>query len=317
MHDGLSVVPAVRSRHAVYGLVLDSNFALDAPPALGRDGTTADLRILRAPPGYFAQYDPRPHPETWHRYERLADGSIHLGVPGVLQAEVAGDGRSALCAPAPGGDARAFAANVLNFVLTIALTLQGEEPLHATVVGLKGRAVGFLGDSGSGKSTLAAYLLAEGAELVTDDMLRWTWTSDDVLAHRGPPRLKLFDEQARLFLPTAARDAAFNPMSGKLLVETGPPAGDDRLPLTALFWLDDAAPANDDGGVAVRRMEGAETLPTLLASTLHRDHRSSERMARQFSALERLAKSVPLFALGYRRCHERLPLVAAAVRRCA
>jgi hypothetical protein len=178
-------------------------------------------------------------------------------------------------------------------------------------VRLDGRAIGFLGDSGAGKSTLAAFLLAKGADLVTDDMLRIAYDDlDQAIAYRGAPRLKLFDEQARRLLPAAARDAAFNPMSGKLLVETSSPR-DAALPLAALFWLDEP-PAE---AVAVRRVQGAEALRILLASTMHRDHRPPQRTERQLRALERLAKSVPLFALAYPRRHEVLPAVGDAVRR--
>jgi hypothetical protein len=296
-------------RYAVYGLTIESAFPLDTLPSPEGDGP-ADVRLLHAPPGTFTGFDASASTTTWYRRELLADGSVYLAIPDVLQAMIGADGRVAQCAPAPDGDPRAFEANVLNFVATAALTLQGEEPLHATVVRLDGRAVGFLGDSGAGKSTMAAFLLAEGAELVTDDMLRVAYDGGEAMAYRGPPRLKLFDEQARLLLPAAARDAAFNPMSGKLLVEAVS-SRDDRFPLSALFWLDEA-PAE---AVSVRLVQGAEVFRILLASTLHRDHRPPERLARQLRALERLAKSVPLFALAYPRRHERLPAVADAVRR--
>ena len=85
----------------------------------------------------------------------------------------------------------------------------------------------------------------------------------------------------------------------------------ERLGDPALFWLDEA-PVE---AVTVRRMQGAEVLRILLASTLHRDHRTPDRTGRQLRALERLAKSVPLFALAYPRRHELLPAVADAVRR--
>lgn len=304
-------VVAGLSRYTVYGLTVESAFPLGTLPSAAKDERVA-VRILRTPPGTFAGFDANASESTWYRREELSDGGIYLGIPGVLQAMISGDGRVARCASATGGDPRAFEANVLNFVLTAALTLQGEEPLHATAVRLDERAIGLLGDSGAGKSTLAAFLLGEGAELVTDDMLRLAWEAGEAKAHRGPPRLKLFDEQARLLLPTAARDAAFNPMSGKLLVETAASHA-DGFPLSALFWLDEAPAA--EPAVAVRRVQGAEAIRILLASTVHRDHRSPERTRRQLRALERLARSVPLFALGYARQYDLLPAVADAVRR--
>ena len=297
-------------QYAVYGLTIESAFPLGTlPPAATEEG--ADVRILCATPGAFLGFESSASGTTWYRHELLADGSVYLAIPCVLQAIISADGRTARCAPAPDGDPRSFEANVLNFVLIAALTLQGEEPLHATVVRVDDRAIGFLGDSGTGKSTLAAFLLAAGAELVTDDMLRIAYDGGQAMAYRGPPRLKLFDEQARRLLPSAARDAAFNPMSGKLLVEAAS-SSDDRFPLAALFWLDEAAPT-----IAVRRMQGVEAIKTLLTSTLHRDHRPPERTERQLRVLQRLATSVPLFGLAYPRRHEALPAVADAVRRHA
>jgi hypothetical protein len=297
-------------QYAVYGLTIESDFPLGTLP-LPATEQSADIRILRASPCMFAGFDNGASGTLWYRREPLADGRLYLGIPNVLQALIGADGRSAHCAPAADGDPRSFEANVLNFVLNAALTLQGEEPLHATVVRLDDQAVGFLGDSGTGKSTLAAYLLAEGAELVTDDMLRIAYRDGEAMAHRGPPRVKLFDEQARLLLPAAARDATFNPTSGKLLIDAAS-SRDGGTPLAALFWLDEAA--SEGTPVAIRRVQGVEVIKMLLASTLHRDHRPPERTERQLRAIERLAKSVPLFALGYVRQHDLLPAVADAVR---
>lgn len=309
----MQAVAADLSRYAVYGLTVESAFPLGTlPPA--HDDRPAAVHILGAPAGTFAGLDAGASPATWYRHAPLADGGIYFAVPDVLQAIVGPDGRTARCAPAPEGDPRSFEANLLNFVLTAALTLQGEEPLHATVVGVDGRAVGFLGDSGTGKSTLAAFLLARGAELVTDDMLRLVYDAGEPIACRGPPRLKLFDEQARLLLPTAVRDAAFNPMSGKLLVEAAS-SHEAGVRLSALFWLGEA-PAGE-ATVSVRRVQGVEAVRILLASTLHRDHRPPERIERQLRSVERLAKAVPLFAVAYPRRHDLLPAVADAVRRSA
>ena len=305
----MPAVAADLGRYAVYGLTVESAFPLGTLPSPPGDGQ-ADVRILRAAPGTFAGFDAGASEALWYRREALADGGLYFAIPDVLQAIISADGRTARCASAPEGDPRSFEANLLNFVLTAALTLQGEEPLHATVVRLDDRSVGFLGDSGTGKSTLAAFLLAEGAELVTDDMLRIVYDAGAPMAWRGPPRLKLFDEPARRLLPAASRDAAFNPMSGKLLVEAAA-SRDAGVPLSALFWLDE--PAADD--VIVRRVRGIEAIRILLASTLHRDHRPSDRIERQLQAIERLAKSVPLFAMAYPRKHELLPAVADAVRR--
>ena len=90
-------------RHAVYGLVVESDFALGSlPPALGT-AAAADIRLVRAAPGYFDSDALRRHYReqssgTWYRHASLADGGVFFAVPGVLQAEVSADGGTALCA---------------------------------------------------------------------------------------------------------------------------------------------------------------------------------------------------------------------------
>lgn len=69
---------------------------------------------------------------------------------------------------APGMAALLFTGSVLGCLLTLA----GECVLHASAVEIEGSALAFVGGSGMGKSTLAALLCAEGARLVTDDLLR-------------------------------------------------------------------------------------------------------------------------------------------------
>jgi len=81
--------------------------------------------------------------------------------------------------------------------LPLAATLQGRACLHASAVVLGGEAVAFVGGPGAGKSTLANALVAEGAELLTDDVLALegprahpgptsTRAEAAVLAHPGP-----------------------------------------------------------------------------------------------------------------------------------
>lgn len=53
--------------------------------------------------------------------------------------------------------------------------------LHATAVGLDGRAVLLTGASGSGKSSLALELLARGATLVADDRVILSLVADRVM----------------------------------------------------------------------------------------------------------------------------------------
>ena len=70
-------------------------------------------------------------------------------------------------------------------VLPLCATLQGLELFHASAVELRGQAIGFIASSGAGKSSIAAHLVAQGATLVTDDVLALEPVGDEILAHPG------------------------------------------------------------------------------------------------------------------------------------
>ena len=194
-----------RHRYRIYGLVIDSGLQFTSIEEAGERAAVvapAVSIVLKEAAFFRAKLGAVPvASDGWIDHAVLADGSFYLKAGDVFEAVVSSDGRRADCMALGDTDLASFEANLLNFVLSAALTLQGEEPMHSTVVDVGGRAVGLLGPSGAGKSTLAAALIRSGGSLVTDDMLRITFTDDKAVAHAGPHRLKLFDEPARLLLP--------------------------------------------------------------------------------------------------------------------
>jgi hypothetical protein len=76
-------------------------------------------------------------------------------------------------------------------VMAVLLALSGRTVLHGAALAVNGRALVLLGDSGHGKSTLAAALIARGASLLTDDVVRLQRGDDGYRATAGVPRLSL------------------------------------------------------------------------------------------------------------------------------
>jgi hypothetical protein len=306
-----------RHVYRLYGLAVESALKLTSAEAWPGAGVPPAVRIALGPPELFARKAAglREDCEDWIRHVVLGDGSVYIRVNEVFEAIVSADGRDVLCAPLGEVEERTFEANLANFALSACLTLQGEECLHATVVALGDRAVGLLGPSGSGKSTLSAFLLAEGAGLVTDDMLRVTFADGVILAHRGPHRLKLFDDSAARLLPDAARDGSFNRLSSKRMFEPGAACRvPSAMPLSALFWLGEAEPRPGED-VAIRRLAGIDPVKVLTGSTMNRRYVAADRLVRQLRFAERLARAVPIHALRYRRDYDRLDRVAMAIDR--
>jgi hypothetical protein len=312
-------VPAARVHwYLVYGIVVESEFRLNSVDEVTEANAEPSIRISFGS-GTFRQRA-RGLPadsDDWIQHVVLPDGGVYMKLDGIFETLVSADGSSVVCARLGDADEWSFEANLLNFALSAALTLRGEEPLHATVLDLEGVALALLGPSGAGKSTLAAGLIGQGAKLVTDDMLRLTFSHGMGLAHYGPHRLKLFDEPARRLLPRATSDGRFNALSGKLMIAPGATAAarHEPRPLSALFWLGNppAQPTSDD--VSATRLAGMDLMRVLTASAMDIRYYAPDRLARQLRFAERVARTLPVYALCYARRYALLDRVVEQVRR--
>jgi len=310
-------LPSMTRLHGyrVYGMAVASDVELGSLEACDAAASQPTVTLGKGPADFFRgiteglTFDP----QDWFQQAVLADDALYMRCEGLLECVVSAEGRRVAWGRLGDAEPVSFEAHLLNFALSAALLQQGEEPLHATVVDLDGRTVGLLGESGAGKSTLAAFLIARGGDLVTDDMLRVTFTADTVLAHRGPNRLKLFEEPAQRFLPGAVSRGHFNPLSGKLMFQPpGAPRGPGPLrPLSALFHL------GETPDVSLTRIRGAELVKAILSSTMNTRLHTPARLARQFSFAERLARALPVYEVGYPRAYPALEQVAAKIREAA
>jgi hypothetical protein len=311
-----SMPDKVCHKYCLYGLVVESEPRLTSVKTC-HDGRPPAITIVAAGDEFFERRAAglRQDCEEWIRHTVLADGSVYMRVNDVFEAIVAAGGRRVASAKLGAVDDRTFEANLVNFALSASLTLQGEECLHATVVALNDGAVGLLGPSGSGKSTLSAFLLAQGASLITDDMLRATFVGNDVVAHPGPRRLKLFEDSAQRLLSDAAKEGSFNRLSRKMMYEPREtretnPTGHS---LAALFWVGEEGSPASDPQVSVRRLAGIEPVKILTGSTMNTRYTVPERLERQLRFAERMARAVPIFALKYPRDYAVLDEVAEAM----
>lgn len=290
--------------YRLYGLTIDSDLALAAPaadgPGLGvvalapSDGPLVDARTAGAAD------------DGWFAYRRLPDGAEYLRWRGLFEFLVSADGRRIARRALAEVPDEVLQTYLLGQALSFALLKQGIEPLHATVVGIGDGAVGFLGDCGRGKSTTAAAFLAAGHRLLTDDLLVLSSRGVDVLAHAGPPRIKLFPEPARVLLGKRARGVAMNRATPKLVIpleSDGPRA----LPLRALYVL--AA----GRAVTIRRFSSRRAFVELLRNSFNIVVADPARLARQFERAAFLAAAVPIKQLSFPRTLAALSAVRAAV----
>jgi hypothetical protein len=185
-------------------------------------------------------------------------------------------------------------------VMGLLLRLHGVVCLHASVVSIEDRAVGFVGPGGAGKSTLAAALSQRGYPILADDILALRQSDGVIEALPAYPGLRLWPESvAALFgspeaLPriTAGWDKRHLQLaSGRF--ET------NRRPLAAIYFL---SRSDDCPDQRVECMQGAERLRCLIANTYAYDIFDAEMRAYEFSLLSQLAGTVPLRSLS--RCDE-------------
>lgn len=92
-----------------------------------------------------------------------------------------------------GADPELASVLVTGTLLSFLLELRGHVVLHASAVDVGGVAVAFVGATGMGKSTMAALMCADGAALVTDDVLRLDVDDSDraPTCHAGATELRL------------------------------------------------------------------------------------------------------------------------------
>lgn len=308
------------SRYLVYGLALESDFPLISVDEVPAEDVETAIRLIRTSADTFRRRTESvaAEPEAWSQHAILDGGAVYMKIRDVFEAIVAADGRQVDCLRPEEADQGSFEANLLNFVMSTALTQQGEEPLHATVLDLAGQAVALLGPSGAGKSTLAAFLIGQGARLVTDDMLRVSFRGGRGYAHYGPNRLKLLDEPAERLLPAAIATGYFNTVSGKLMVRPDDRSGSRRepLPLAALLWIGNQPPERGSGstGVDVARLGGLELIRVLTSSAMNIRDYAPQRLARQLRFVEQVARTMPVFAFVYPRDYALLGDVADRIR---
>jgi hypothetical protein len=81
---------------------------------------------------------------------------------------------------------------ILGAAMGLLLHQRGLTVLHASVVAIGGQATAFVGEKGWGKSTLSAALVAQGYELVSDDIAAIELLDGEPIVHTGTPHIKLW-----------------------------------------------------------------------------------------------------------------------------
>lgn len=283
-------------QYALYGLCLATDLPLKAP--LADPDRAPDLTILRGE-DLPADYPPPPG-EVWAAADFGHGVSVRLAkttagwsllYPGTAEVRFCSDQSSATIHSAPGK------ADLLPLLLGSSvpswwLTLRGEPVLHASAVAMGDVAIAFMGASGMGKSTLATVLCAQGARLITDDVLRLVRTGDSFRCHYGPGELRLRPAAAALagqFAPECADASA----DGRTTLRLAAPTV--ALPRLAAIFI--PRPSREATDLGVERLSLLQASFHLNGFTRVIGWQVDEPLRRQFEWFGQLTQHVPVAKL--------------------
>jgi hypothetical protein len=283
----------------VYGLTIRSEIPLHVQRTV-RTGTPVDLEIAwgeavapseATPPGRVL-LDLRGNRSIYTA--TTVDRSFRLRFYGSCDVVLDQTLKRATVHPMAGADPDLLPVLVSGSLLAFVLTMRGQTVLHASAVQVGDAALAFVGASGMGKSTMATLLCADGARLVTDDVLRLDTTTPEPTCALGATELRLrkdadhladrFGNATRLRRTGDARQA-LAPL----------PSSTENLPLAALVIpVPDHSPKRRDSAITQLSRKDAIVLlsqfPRLLGWQDHAVRRAS------FHQLADVVDRVPVHA---------------------
>lgn len=218
----------------LYGLTIKSDIPFHQDRVVSPDASI-DLEIVTA--GSVAPTDEIPIGRVMlHlRSERqlyiatVQDDGYLLRFFGTCDIAINRELSRATVAPVEGSDPAVIPVLVSGTLLAFILTVQGAPILHGSAVQVGDAVLAFVGASGMGKSTMATLMSADGARLVTDDILRLDLSAK-------PPMCSLGATELRLRKAAGDLAARFKEMPRRRLT------GDERDALSIGAIGDDSAP---------------------------------------------------------------------------
>ena len=300
-----SQIPWLRFAYSIYGLVLGSHEPIEIlTPSLARQHVAdVELRYGAVPQTTFAGV-----PVLWYSSADLEEsGEPILRVwkqgAGPLFRMSYSDGaefwldlraRKIYAVGPPAVSRTALELYLVGPVLGLFLRFAGATCLHASAVHVGERAVAFVGPSGSGKSTTAALLTKTGHSIVSDDIVVISEKSGGFYVPASCPYLSLWPASVQLLF--GSPDALPRIMSGWdkrrfPAQQAGHRNGNGDVPLGVLYIL---ARRDAESPSFFEPIEARESLMTLIANTYATGVLDRDLRSREFAAIGRLARFVPI-----------------------
>jgi len=307
--------PSRQYCYLVYGVRVTTNAPFDFPAARDGQHSLAAVEWVEGAGADVRSLAPAEEPsDSAFVCRSLADGTTCLRWPHLYEFWIAADGSRVASHPLDGCDRAVLRNFLFGQVLAIALVRQGIEPLHAAVLRVGDRAVGFLGDCTFGKSTLLAAFLQAGHRVLTDDMLILDRRGEEFVALPGSGRIKLMPDSARAFLDRSARGCRLLPEATKRSFPVGATLRQRTgLPLKPLFLLPTPEERARITSIDIRPVPRIMMVQELLKNTFTTQCLDRERVARQFAFAAQVASDVDGYQLRYPSGLRHLPTLRKAI----
>lgn len=318
--------------YLVYGLHIASNQPVDGLP-LQPIAKSVDVKLKILGPGPW-HFDPIPDElllngikrdgEQWHSLQ-IWRGEDALHVRYQLTGEQvdfaispAGDHVQVIWSHNfPADDVPAF---LLGPVIGCVLRLRGVLALHAGVVAVGDEAIAIIGDKGAGKSTLIGEFARQGFPILSDDVAPLFVQDNQILAHPGYPRLRLWPETLSfLGIPFHGLPKVESIFSKRYVdLSTSLEAADWRFinlphPVKRIYWLAPRGESDGKNGAetpAIAPVAGQEKLNLLLQNCYVDYVLDQAGRTQQFRQLIQLASYLPIYRVS---CPDDLTLLPNCV----
>lgn len=281
-----------------YGLTIQSPLAL-AEPLACKPRVDVTVRL-----GAVTHHSVATGPA---RCEHATPDEVRLVWDGVCASTIKG-GREIVVNPCGSVEEKLLSLFISGPAFGVLLHQLGRMPLHASVVGMKNRAVAFLGAKGQGKSTMAAALAARGHAIVADDTLALSLNgAEQFLALPGLPQLRLWPDVVSSLGEDPSALVRIHPGLDKRArpVDTGSLTA---LPLAGIYLLDEAPT------LEIASISPPEAFVELVRHSYALRFLGNAGVTPQhFRQCVRLASSVPAYRLRRPACLHDLPDVAHLV----